>query len=74
MVSDCHSHLFFLDNRLAMSTVKIAMSLLFVRSRKTGAEYWEFDTSLFRRISASRMSNVLHKISMRDVTIIKRIV
>lgn len=59
-VSDCHNHLPFRDNLFAISIVKKAMSLLSVKTRNTGEEYCAFDTNLFKNISASRISKVLH--------------
>lgn len=59
IVSDCHNDLLFRDNLFAISMLKLAASLLFVKTRRTGAEYWGFDTSLLRKISVSGTSNVL---------------
>lgn len=61
IVSDCHNHFPLRDNRLAMSMVKEATSLLFVNTLKTEVEYWGFETSLLRRINVSRISKVLHQ-------------
>lgn len=67
------SHIWsFRDNRFATSTVKLAMSLLFVNKPKTVAEYAGFETSLLSRIRASLNSKVLHNITLTIWAIIKR--
>lgn len=56
----CRKNFLFWVSRLAKSTVVLAISLVATNACKTGTEYWGWDTSLFRRISASRISKLLH--------------
>lgn len=58
-LSSCHKHFLFWDNLFAMSIVNLAISLLLVNACKTGTEYWGCETTLFKRMSASRNSKVL---------------
>lgn len=59
LLSNWQFLLFFLHNLLVTSMVRLAISLLFVNTRKTVAEYNEWDASLLRRISTSRNSDAL---------------
>lgn len=62
LLSSCPFLLFFLHNLFVTSIVRVAISLLFVNTRKIVIEYNEWDASLLRSISTSRNSNALGKI------------
>lgn len=61
VLSSCHNNLPFWVNRLATSTVMLAKTLVAVNASRTRKEYWGWETSRFKKISASRMSKLLQK-------------
>lgn len=59
LLSGCPSKFFLRDNLVAASTVRLAMSLLFVNSLRIVQELEEPETSLFSNINISLTSSVL---------------
>lgn len=61
LLSSCPSKFLLRDNLVAASTVRLAMSLLFVSSLRIVQELEEPETSLFSNISISLINSVLFK-------------
>lgn len=59
MLTSCQKNVRLLDNLLVTSTVIVAFSRVFVNARRAWLEYLGCETSLFKRMSTSRISNVL---------------
>lgn len=59
LLSVCPSKFLLRDNLVAASTVRLAMSLLFVNSLRIVAELEDPETSLFSNISISLINSVL---------------